>query len=154
MDYRVAASADARLGLGASSFHHSRPPAPSQPQLADQNRETTATPVGSSSGSTGLISGDAVAGKQVFKKCEACHSLEPGKNLIGPSLAGVVGRRAGSEPGYDYSQAMKESDLTWNAETISPIPRRWFRETRCHFLGLKTDRDRADIIALLSQGWR
>src|SRR5262249_36908902 len=46
------------------------------------------------------MSGDAAAGRQVFRKCQACHSLEPGKNMLGPSLADVIGRKAGTEPGY------------------------------------------------------
>ena len=60
-----------------------------------------------------MTNGDATAGRQVFKKCAVCHSLEPGKTLVGPSLAGVVGRKAGSEPDYDYSPAMKQSGLVW-----------------------------------------
>jgi len=67
-----------------------------------------------------MVSGDAAAGRQVFKKCEACHSLEPGKNLVGPSLAGVVGRKAGSEPGYDYSPAMKQAKYIWSPATLDP----------------------------------
>ena len=64
------------------------------------------------------MAGDPSAGRQVFKKCQACHSLEPGKNLLGPSLAGVVGRRSGTVPGYGYSDAMKHADLTWDVPTL------------------------------------
>ena len=53
-----------------------------------------------------------------FMQCRACHSAEPGKNSIGPSLAGVVGRKAGTVPGFSYSAALKESGITWNAATL------------------------------------
>ena len=105
-------------------------------------------------GSAGsMITGDAVAGRQVFKKCEACHSLEPGKNLVGPSLAGVIGRRVGSVPGYDYSPAMKQSNIVWSAVTLDSYltdPQKVVPGNKMPFPGLKTDRDRADVIALLS----
>jgi nitrite reductase (NO-forming) len=62
--------------------------------------------------------GDAAAGRQVFRKCQACHSLEPGKNVLGPSLAGVLGRKSGSVEGYNYSPAMKQANLVWDQKTI------------------------------------
>ena len=54
--------------------------------------------------------GDAAAGRLVFRKCQACHSMEPGKTILGPSLAGILGRKAGSDPGYSYSPAMKQAN--------------------------------------------
>jgi nitrite reductase (NO-forming) len=99
-----------------------------------------------------MITGDAVAGRQVFKKCEACHSLEPGKNLVGPSLAGVIGRRVGSVPGYDYSPAMKQSNIVWSAVTLDSYltdPQKVVPGNKMPFPGLKTDRDRADVIAVV-----
>ena len=63
-------------------------------------------------------SGDSTAGRSVFRKCQACHSIEPGKNMLGPSLAGVIGRKAGSELGYSYSPAMKGATITWDATTL------------------------------------
>jgi nitrite reductase (NO-forming) len=65
-----------------------------------------------------MAGGDAVAGRQAFKKCEACHSLEPGKTLVGPLLAGIVGRKAGAEPGYDYSAAMKQINIVSDDKTL------------------------------------
>lgn len=53
-----------------------------------------------------------------FAQCAGCHSTEPGKNLFGPSLAGVSKRRAGSLPGYAYSPALKKSGISWNAQTL------------------------------------
>ena len=68
--------------------------------------------------------GDPVAGRLVFRKCQACHSLEPGKNILGPSLAGIVGRKAGAEPGYSYSPALKQADIVWDAQDARFLSRR------------------------------
>lgn len=53
-----------------------------------------------------------------FAQCASCHSAEPGKTVFGPSLHGVGGRKAGSLPGYDYSPALKNAKVTWNAATL------------------------------------
>jgi nitrite reductase (NO-forming) len=98
-------------------------------------------------------SGDPVAGRLVFRKCQACHSLEPGKNILGPSLAGIVGRKAGAEPGYSYSPAMKQADIVWDGKTLDSYladPQKLVPGNKMPFPGLKTDHDRADVIALLS----
>lgn len=60
----------------------------------------------------------AASPPDAFKTCAACHSTEPGKTIIGPSLAGVYGRKAGALPGFQYSDAMKSSGLTWNRATL------------------------------------
>ena len=63
--------------------------------------------------------GDAQAGEAVFKKtCAVCHTTEAGKNKIGPSLHGVVGRHSASLTDYQYSDAMKKADKTWDAATL------------------------------------
>ena len=65
--------------------------------------------------SPSLAAGDAAAGKQNFATtCGACHSTEAGANKIGPSLAGVVGRKSGSVAGYNYSPALKSANITWD----------------------------------------
>ena len=63
--------------------------------------------------------GDAQRGAQVFIQCKACHSLEAGKNMIGPSLHELLGRRAGTVPGFAYSPAMKNANVVWNDDTLS-----------------------------------
>jgi nitrite reductase (NO-forming) len=63
--------------------------------------------------------GEAEVGRQVYKKCQACHSLEPGKNGVGPSLAGIIGKKAASVDNYNYSPAMKASNLTWDVATLN-----------------------------------
>jgi nitrite reductase (NO-forming) len=97
--------------------------------------------------------GDAVAGRQVFKKCQACHSLDPGKTILGPSLAGIVGRKSGAEPNFNYSPALKQAALTWDAATLDGYlmdPQKTVPGNRMPFPGLKTDRDRMDVIAFLA----
>jgi nitrite reductase (NO-forming) len=99
------------------------------------------------------LQGDAVAGRQVFKKCQACHSLEPGKTILGPSLAGIVDRKSGAEPNFNYSPAMKEAALTWDAVTLDAYlmdPQKIVPGNRMPFPGLKTNQDRKDVIAFLA----
>lgn len=95
---------------------------------------------------------DAAHGKQVFLQCKTCHSYEPGKNMIGPSLAGVVGRKAGSEAGYSYSAANKDSGITWTPEKLFQYlekPQRVVPGTKMAFAGLSKAQDRADVIEYL-----
>lgn len=61
------------------------------------------------------------SGARTFEACRACHSLKPGENRAGPSLAGVIGRRAGTAPGYAYSEALKRIDLTWDAASVARL---------------------------------
>lgn len=63
----------------------------------------------------------AAAGKAIFHQCEACHTLDPAKNGFGPNLHGVVGREAGTVPRFAYSDALKNSGLTWNEDNL----RKW-----------------------------
>ena len=68
-----------------------------------------------------LAAGDAAKGKKVYNKCKACHSLKAGKNKIGPSLNGIIGRASASEDGFKYSKAMKGANLTWDEETLQKV---------------------------------
>jgi nitrite reductase (NO-forming) len=89
----------------------------------------------------------------VFRKCQACHSLEPGKNLVGPSLAGVLGRESGTVPNYNYSSALKNANITWNEKTPDAYltdPQKVVPGNKMPFTGLKTQHDRTDIIAFLA----
>jgi nitrite reductase (NO-forming) len=103
------------------------------------------------------ITGDATAGRLVFRKCQACHSLEPGKNMLGPSLAAIIGRKAGSEANYNYSPAMKQADITWDVKTLDAYladPQKVVPHNKMPFPGLKTDHDRQDIVAYLAASGR
>ena len=98
------------------------------------------------------LSTEAAAGGQVFRKCQACHSLQPGKNGVGPSLAGIVGKKAASVQGYNYSSAMKSSNLTWDAATLDVYltdPQKTVPGNKMPFPGLKTDNERNSLIAFL-----
>jgi nitrite reductase (NO-forming) len=99
--------------------------------------------------------GDAGAGRLVFRKCQACHSMEPGKNMLGPSLSGIIGRKAGTEAGYNYSPAMKSAGIVWSQDTLDKYladPAKVVPGNKMPFPGLKTDHDRADVIAYLAGG--
>jgi nitrite reductase (NO-forming) len=97
--------------------------------------------------------GEAAAGRLVFRKCQACHSMEPGKALLGPSLAGIIGRKAGAEANYNYSPAMKQANIGWDAKTLGAYladPQKVVPGNKMPFPGLKTEQDRADVIAFFA----
>ncbi|QOZ56472.1 copper-containing nitrite reductase [Bradyrhizobium sp. CCBAU 53338] len=138
-----------------------------QPQVAHDMAQMAPAPAPTTSGQAAWASksptaasavpaagaGDAAAGRLVFRKCQACHSLDAGKSMLGPSLAGVVGRKSGTEAGYNYSPAMKQSDLTWDRPTLDRYlddPQKLVPGNKMPFPGLKTDHDRADVIAYLA----
>ena len=103
--------------------------------------------------SPALADGDVEAGKTVFKKCAVCHSNEAGKNKIGPSLFGVVGRPSASVAGFTYSDAMKKFNHVWDEETLFTYlaePKALVPGTRMTFVGLKSEKDRHDVIAYLA----
>lgn len=99
--------------------------------------------------------GDPAVGKQVFKKCGACHTVQAGKNRVGPSLAGVAGRVAGTVDGFAYSAAMKAygaAGHVWDDATLDAYlaaPKDVVKGTRMAFIGLSDARERADVIAYL-----
>ena len=100
------------------------------------------------------VAQDAAAGQAVFMShCRICHSPVAGKNMLGPSLFGVVGRKAGTVPGYSYSPANASSGLTWDAPTLETYltnPAAEVPHTKMTFAGLQSAKDRTDIIAYLS----
>ena len=99
------------------------------------------------------VEGDVVHGRQVFKKCQACHSMQPGKNMLGPSLADIVGTKAGEVANYNFSTAMKQSGITWTPEKLDAYlldPQKVVPGNKMPFPGLKTKEDRTDVIAFLA----
>ena len=98
---------------------------------------------------------DASAGEKVFAKCKVCHQIGEGaKNLVGPVLNGVVGRKAGTYPDYHYSDANKNSGITWDEATLKEYlkdPKAKVPGTKMVFPGLKSDDDLANVIAYLKQ---
>ena len=108
---------------------------------------TPPTPAGATA-----VDGDAATGRQVYRKCQACHSLEPGKNTLGPSLAGIIGKKSGEAPNYNYSAAMKAANLVWDAATLDAYlldPQKLVPQNKMPFPGLKTANERKDVIAYL-----
>jgi cytochrome c len=97
--------------------------------------------------------GDPVAGEAVFKsQCGICHSPLDGKNLVGPSLFGIIGRKSGTVDGFHYSAANKGADITWNAEILDKYltdPKLVVPGTIMPYAGLKDETKRADLIAYL-----
>lgn len=100
---------------------------------------------------------DAAAGEKVFAKCKVCHFVDQDKNKIGPSLSGVIGRTAGTHPGFSYSKPMIEagkSGVVWDDATLATYlhdPKAMIKGTKMAFVGLKKDEDVANVIAYLKQ---
>lgn len=98
---------------------------------------------------------DAAAGEKVFTQCRACHQIGPAaKNVIGPEMNGVIGRKSGTVEGYSYSPANKNSGLTWDAATFATYiknPQVVVKGTKMTFAGVKDDQKIKDLIAYLQQ---
>ena len=103
-----------------------------------------------------IAGGDAVRGKKVFNKCKACHSIKAGKHKIGPSLAGVIGRKAGTAKGFKRYKGLKGADWAWDEETLDDYltnPKLFVKSRNkrksAMMLKLKKKRDRDNVIAYL-----
>ena len=97
--------------------------------------------------------GDPERGAQVFRSCSSCHTLERDAHRTGPSLAGVLGRQAGTAEGFHrYSDALRSADLVWREDTLNSFladPQTFLPGNRMTFPGLADARARADVIAYL-----
>ena len=94
---------------------------------------------------------DVEKGKAAFAKCVACHPLD-GKNSLGPSLHGIVGRKAGSVEGFRYSRAMKNANIVCDEKTLNSFlddPQKVVPGTTMPFSGIADSKERADLIAYL-----
>ena len=102
---------------------------------------------------TAALAADPAAGQQIFKvQCSICHSVVAGQNRIGPTLFGVVGRPAGSVPGFNYTADHKKLGITWDAANLDKYlanPRAMVPDTSMIYAGLKDDAKRADLVAYL-----
>jgi len=98
---------------------------------------------------------DVAAGEQSFKKCFPCHSIGEGaKNKVGPQLNGIDGRHSGTAPDYNYSDANKNSGITWNEQTFKEYikdPRGRIQNTKMIFPGIKNEKEAGDLWAYLKQ---
>ncbi len=91
-------------------------------------------------------------GEAIYSRCAACHALA--YDRTGPRHCGLIGRRAGSLPGFDYSEAMKRSRLTWDAKTLDRFladPMKAVPGTSMGYAGVKDSKERADLIAWLRE---
>ena len=96
--------------------------------------------------------GASASPPQAFSQCSVCHSTEAGKTIIGPSLAGVYGSKAGAVTGFQFSTAMKNSGLTWNAASLDKFladPKAVVPGTLMSFAGLKDEEQREAVIRYL-----
>lgn len=93
------------------------------------------------------------AGAKVFAQCRACHTIaKGGKNLVGPNLHGVVGRKAGTLAGFNYSPAMKAYGKVWDDKTLDAYltaPQQVVKGTRMAFVGIKNPEQRKAVIAFI-----
>jgi cytochrome c len=103
--------------------------------------------------SPAVAAGDAAAGQRVFaSRCAMCHATEPGQNKIGPSLAGIVGSKSATVPGFDFSPAMKNADITWDDAELDKFlanPTGDVHGTKM-FVNLPSETDRQNVIAYLN----
>ncbi len=100
------------------------------------------------------IAGDAALGQKVFNKCKACHEAADVKNKVGPGLKGLFGRKAGSVEGYAYSDAMKNSGITWGEDTLKAYladPKAVVPGGKMSFAGLKKEEELENIIEYLEE---
>src|SRR3954464_14693567 len=106
-------------------------------------------------GTNGASAQDAAAGEKVFLKCKVCHQIgETAKNAVGPVLNGVIGRHSGSVEGYSYSEANKNSGLTWDEATFREYiknPKAKVPGTKMIFAGVKDEQKVNDLVAYLKQ---
>lgn len=96
---------------------------------------------------------DINRGQLLFNRCKACHALaHDGQTKFGPTLAGLFSRKVGSLPGYTYSKALKKADFRWTPMHLNEWlekPMGFLPGNRMNFAGIKSSKDRADLIAYL-----
>jgi cytochrome c len=104
---------------------------------------------------SGALAQDATAGKASFNKCLACHAIGEGaKNKVGPELNGIDGRKSGTAEGYSYSDANKNSGITWNKDQFLDYikdPKAKIPGTKMVFAGIKNEKEANDLWAFLAQ---
>ena len=138
------------LGLAAcGDSGPSTPTAPPVPELTDAQRATMLAALPAPYNQADLENGRAA-----FARCRSCHTITPdGPNMTGPNLYGIIGRPAGSHPGFNYSKAVKSAGFAWDDDRIDhwlQNPRTFLPGNKMTFPGLPDAADRRDVIAFLS----
>jgi len=106
-------------------------------------------------GSALASDGDAAAGKTVFQRqCATCHiDAAEGPRRLGPTLFGLIGRKTGTVEGFRYTEANRSADFTWTPEKLGEYlrnPRAMIPGTNMAFAGIRSDKDRADVVAYIT----
>ena len=111
--------------------------------------------IASTAAASAAFAQDAAAGKSSFNKCLACHAIGEGaKNKVGPELNGLDGRKSGSAPDYSYSEANKNSGVTWSKDQFLEYikdPKAKIPGTKMAFAGIKNEKEANDLWAYVSQ---
>ena len=111
--------------------------------------------IASSAAATAALAQDAEAGKTSFNKCLACHAIGEGaKNKVGPELNGLDGRKSGTAADYNYSDANKNSGITWNEAQFKEYikdPKAKIPGTKMAFAGIKNEKEVGDLWSYVSQ---
>ncbi len=95
---------------------------------------------------------DTARGQKMFEECAACHSLKAGETGVGPSLVGAMGRKAGENPDFRFSPAMRRSGITWDQTSLNDFiadPQKMVPDNRMPYSGLPDAKSRADLVAYL-----
>jgi cytochrome c len=120
-----------------------------------QLTRTTLIVIASAAISSAALAQDVAAGKTSFNKCLACHAVGEGaKNKVGPVLNGLQGRKSGTVEGYSYSEANKNSGITWDEATFKDYikdPKAKIPGTKMVFAGIKNEQEASDLWAFLAQ---
>lgn len=130
-------------------------PAAVEPAAEEPAAETPpagGTPAGDGQYLIAGLTGDPAAGRRVFVRCQTCHVIEEGVNRVGPSLYGIFGRTAGTVEGFRYSTANAESGVVWDAQNMFEYlenPRAFIPGTIMAFPGIRSEQERADVIAYI-----
>lgn len=139
-------SANQSAAVAPAAEPAAAPPAPPAGAPATDNVDTL-------TGATlAQFTGDAAKGETAFIACKACHAIEEGVNKIGPSLKGIVGRKAGTIAGFTYTPVNQNSGITWTPEKLFQYlesPQRVVPGTKMAFAGISEPQKRADVIAYL-----
>jgi cytochrome c len=151
------------LALGACSPAEEKAPETPAPEAAAPAPEAapsaeaeapavTAVALAITDTSGATMTGDPTRGQRIFAQCATCHTLEAGVNRVGPSLHDIIGRQAGQVTGFRYSDANRNSGITWSEQELFNYlenPRARIPGTIMAFAGLRNPQQRADIIAYL-----